>query len=299
MGLVAVIEINDVEQRSDLLEVGAFCGTECRGSALATYSPDKDRFMVSFLIFGGNGDELIFKLYDHRIGQELDLDSPSMNFNSGSIAGSNDNPYVLDFYCAQRITLTAGWNWISTYIEGDPVELLDMLKECLSGNGIQIESQSDGLTENIGDGYWWGDLDGVGIMNESMYLIEVASDCTVELYGSIVDPADHEITLYPEWTWIGFPCSEEVDVVVALCSFEAEEGDMIEGQNGVAEYLGDGYWWGIETLVPGQGYMYYSASGEPKTLIIQKGRSKAKAKVGYFGGKAPKVSIERKVEPRD
>ena len=297
MGLVAVIEINDVEQRSDLLEVGAFCGTECRGSALATYSAEKDRFMVSFLIFGGNGDELIFKLYDHRIGQELDLDSPSMNFNSGSIAGSNDNPYVLDFYCAQRITLTAGWNWISTYIEGEPVELLDMLKESLSGNGIQIESQYDGLTERIGDGYWWGDLDEVGMMNESMYLIEVAADCTVELYGSIVNPADHEITLYPEWTWIGFPCTEEVDIEVALSGLEVEEGDMIEGPDGVAEYLGDGFWYGIETLVPGQGYMYYSVSGEPKTLVFQTGRSKAKA--GYFGGKAPKMSIERKVELRD
>ena len=72
---------------------------------------------------------------------------------------------------------------------------------------------------------------------------------------------------------------------------------MIEGPDGVAEYLGDGFWYGIETLVPGQGYMYYSVSGEPKTLVFQTGRSKAKA--GYFGGKAPKMSIERKVELRD
>ena len=121
-------------------------------------------------------------------------------------------------------------------------------------------------------------MDEVGIMNESMYLIEVAADCTVELEGTAVDPADHEITLYPEWTWIGFPCTEEVDIVVALSGLEAEEGDMIEGPDGVAEYLGDGFWYGIETLVPGQGYMYYSASGEQKTLIIQRGRSKAKAK---------------------
>jgi hypothetical protein len=69
-----------------------------------------------------------------------------------------------------------------------------------------------------------------------------------------------------------------VDIVIALSGLEAEEGDMIEGADGVAEYLGGGFWYGIETLVPGQGYMYYSASGEQKTLIIQRGRSKAKAK---------------------
>ena len=199
----------------------------------------------------------------------------------------------------QTVALSEGWNWLSTYIEREPVELLDMLKESLSENGIQIESQYDGLTEKIGDGYWWGDLDEVGIMNESMYLIEVAADCTIELEGTAVDPADHEITLYPEWTWIGFPCTEEVDIVVALSGLEAEEGDMIEGPDGVAEYLGGGFWYGIETLVPGQGYMYYSASDESKTLVFQTGRSKAKVKSGFIGNKAPKMSIERKVDSRD
>jgi hypothetical protein len=199
----------------------------------------------------------------------------------------------------QTVALSEGWNWLSTYIEREPVELLDMLKESLSENGIQIESQYDGLTEKIGDGYWWGDLDEVGIMTESMYLIEVAADCTVELEGPAVDPADHEITLYPEWTWIGFPCTEEVDIVVALSGLEAEEGDMIEGPDGVAEYLGGGFWYGIETLVPGQGYMYYSASDESKTLVFQTGRSKAKVKSGFIGNKAPKMSIERKVDSRD
>jgi hypothetical protein len=198
-----------------------------------------------------------------------------------------------------QIELAEGWNWISTYIEGDPVELLDMLKESLSENGIQIESQYDGLTENIGDGYWWGDLDEVGIMNESMYLIEVAAECTIELEGTAVDPADHEITLYPEWTWIGFPCTEEVDIVVALSGLEAEEGDMIEGPDGVAEYLGGGFWYGIETFVPGQGYMYFSNSDESKTLVFQTGRSKAKAKAGFFSGKAPKMSVKRKADSQD
>ena len=204
------------------------------------------------------------------------------------------------FNDVQVLQLSQGWNWVSINIEEeDPVELLVMLENALSENGLQIESQYDGLTEKIGDGYWWGDLDEVGIMTESMYLIEVAADCTVELEGTAVDPADHEITLYPEWTWIGFPCTEEVDIVVALSGLEAEEGDMIEGPDGVAEYLGGGFWYGIETLVPGQGYMYYSTSDESKTLVFQTGRSKAKAKAGFFSGKAPKMSVKRKADSQD
>jgi hypothetical protein len=204
------------------------------------------------------------------------------------------------FNDVQVLQLSQGWNWVSIYIEEeDPMELLVMLENALGESGLQIESQYDGLTEKIGDGYWWGDLDEVGVMNESMYLIEVAADCTVELEGTAVAPADYEITLYPEWTWIGFPCTEEVDIVVALSGLEAEEGDMIEGPDGVAEYLGGGFWYGIETFVPGQGYMYFSNSDESKTLVYQTGRSKAKAKAGFIGNKAPKMSIERKVKSWD
>jgi hypothetical protein len=60
--------------------------------------------------------------------------------------------------------------------------------------------------------------------------------------------------------------------MVALSELEAEEGDMIEGPDGVAEHLGGGYWYGLETLVPGQGYMYFSNSSEPKTLVFHFGR---------------------------
>jgi hypothetical protein len=172
----------------------------------------------------------------------------------------------------QTIVLSEDWNWVSLYVKGDPMEMLQQLKVALGDNGIQIESQYDGLTENIGDGYWMGDLEENGVVNESMYLVQAATDCEIELQGEVADPADHVIMLYPEWTWIGFPCTEEVDIMVALSELEAEEGDMIEGPDGVAEHLGGGYWYGLETLVPGQGYMYFSNSSEPKTLVFHFGR---------------------------
>ena len=169
----------------------------------------------------------------------------------------------------QTIVLTGDWNWVSLNVEGEPMDLLEQMEVALGDNGIQIESQYDGLTENIGDGYWMGDLQEVGVVNESMYLVQVAADCEIELQGEVADPADHVITLYPEWTWIGFPCTEEVDIMVALSELEAEEGDMIEGPDGVAEHLGGGYWYGLETLVPGQGYMYYSLGTEEKPFVFR------------------------------
>ena len=156
----------------------------------------------------------------------------------------------------QTVELTEGWNWFSTYIElEDPVELLNMLQEGMGDTGIQIENVIDGINMNVGDGYWAGDLDGTGLLNEHMYMIEVSEGITVELQGPATNPESHEITLYPEdFSWIGFPCAEEVDVNVALAGLEAEDGDYIENDElGIVFYYG-GVWIGdFDTMIPGRG----------------------------------------------
>ena len=168
----------------------------------------------------------------------------------------------------QTVELQAGWNWFSTYIDGEPLDLLDMLKESLGENALTIEG-INGMTENLGDGFWMGELDDYGITNEQMYMIQVENDCTMELSGMPVDPATVGITISPGYNWIGFPCTEEVVVEVAMAGFEAEDGDVIESPDGMTEYLGNGMWFGdFDTFVPSQGYMYFSNSEETKTLVF-------------------------------
>ena len=142
-----------------------------------------------------------------------------------------------------------------------------MLKRALRENGLNIESAE--YTTSFDGEEWFGDLDDEGIYPEEMYLIEVSNDCTIVLEGSPVDPTDHEITIESGYNWIGFPCSVETEVVVALADFDAEEGDEIEGAEGMTYYDGEEWFGDIETLVPGQGYTYYSASDETKPLIFQ------------------------------
>ena len=66
-----------------------------------------------------------------------------------------------------------------------------------------------------------------------------------------LEALDYPIIINPGWNRIGFPCSEEVEIVVALADFEAEEGDMIECQNGYAEYDGEEWFGDLETFEPG------------------------------------------------
>lgn len=175
----------------------------------------------------------------------------------------------------QMAELVEGWNRFSTYIEVDnPIEMLDMLKAGLGDNGLFIES-SDYSTEFDGED-WFGDLDNEGMVNEQMYLILTNAPCTVQLQGMPADPANHAITINPGWNRIGFPCTEAVEITIAFADFQAEEGDVLESADGQTEFDGEEWFGDLEAMIPGQGYLYYSNSTEPKTLVFRmegKGRT--------------------------
>ena len=167
----------------------------------------------------------------------------------------------------QTVALSEGWNWFSTYVEvDDPVAMLQTIEAALGGNGVQIESFDD-LTEFDGE-EWYGGLDELGIQNEQTYLILTNAPCTVQLQGMPANPANHPITIYPGWNWIGFPCTQPLSVVAAFANFVAEDGDLLERSDAFMEF-DDGEWYGdIEMLLPGEGYMYFSNSTQTKILVF-------------------------------
>ena len=170
----------------------------------------------------------------------------------------------------QTIELIEGWNDISIYLEiGDEEEaiaMLDQLKEALGEDGLII-SGDDGFTM-YEDEEWFGDLDEVGVTNEQSYSILVSNDCTVVLQGVLADPANHPITINPGWNMIGFPYSEEVEVETALSEFEAEDLDMLVSNDGFTMYEDEEWFGDIVTMVPGQGYLYFSNSSETKIFFM-------------------------------
>ena len=106
MVLIGKLQINGVDQTSNQLELGVFCGNECRGSSLAhlfEYA-QLNYYMVDPMVYGDAGDTYTFKLYDHSIGQELVLTSPaSITFNENGY-GTVFEPYILNFLSAVSVT---------------------------------------------------------------------------------------------------------------------------------------------------------------------------------------------------
>jgi hypothetical protein len=175
----------------------------------------------------------------------------------------------------QTFALSQGWNWISTYIEiTNPTEMLLTLETALVGYGQQIKN-SNLSTEYDTEWGWFGDLDEVGFTNEEMIMVKTSAACTVTLEGALSNRANHPITINPGWNWIGYPCAVEMTLNQALGNFTPEAGDKIKNSEGSSEYDLEWGWFGdLETFVPGQGYMYYSNSSVPKTLVFQAWRKK-------------------------
>ena len=169
----------------------------------------------------------------------------------------------------QNISLGAGWNWISTYIEQEGIDGLTMLEEGLNPNGVMIKSQTDGFL-SYANGMWIGTLD--AITNEKMYLVNTTEDSEVTLTGPVAHLNAHPIILNPNWTWVGYPSPFATDINDALANLNPAEGDMMKSQSGFATYMAGSGWFGsLNTLNPGMGLMYQSHNSQAVTLTYSAG----------------------------
>ncbi len=105
MQITCVIEINGNEQYSNLLEVGAFCDGEVRGSQRAQYISQLDRYIVFLTVYGTSGDIITFRLFNHGTGNESNyVSQENITLVPSGSTGSVSNPYVINFLPAITIT---------------------------------------------------------------------------------------------------------------------------------------------------------------------------------------------------
>ena len=230
MGLTGVVIIDGVEQRTDMLEVGVFCGTECRGSNMPTYFQPIDRYIVMLTIYGNTGDNLTFKLYDHNTEQELELISPTVvTFNTDGY-GTPIVPYELSFYSTVSITATvtpAGAGTVTgagEYFPGDNCTLI--------------------ATANVGYQFKNWTLNDVEVSTNTEYSFTVgeAAEYVANFHYA------HTRALVSGWNW--YSTYIELNGIDGLTMLENSLGDAgirIQGRNGYTEqfeYQGTTIWYG-------------------------------------------------------
>jgi hypothetical protein len=107
-GIIAVVQIDGVEQTSTQMELAAFCGDECRGTAFTSEFPITHRYLAMLNVYGENGHELTFKAYDHSTNQELvDMNPVVTVVFSEDGSGTLFEPLELNFATAYDITVSA------------------------------------------------------------------------------------------------------------------------------------------------------------------------------------------------
>ena len=178
---------------------------------------------------------------------------------------------VANFNCVQNRNLKSGWSWFSSYIEIEGEEGLEMMEDALGENGLQIKNQT-AFVSNSSVG-WYGSLTSVSV--ESMYMIETSAAHELTLSGDKVNPENHPITIGNNWKWISYLLSENIDVEEALSTINPSHGDYIKSHTLFSQYY-DGIGWlgALNTMNPGEGYMYQNTSGTTKTLVYPTSASK-------------------------
>ena len=100
MTMNGVILIDGEEQMGTNFEVGAFCGDECRGSMRPEFFPPTNQYLVTLTVVSNqlSGEEIVFLLYDHDTGMELDLESVNNTvFENNAMIGTIGSWYEFSF----------------------------------------------------------------------------------------------------------------------------------------------------------------------------------------------------------
>ncbi len=165
----------------------------------------------------------------------------------------------------QTFTLSQGWNWWSTYIEMNGIQGLQLLKETLGDNGVQIKGKNGYVIHNGNN--WIGPLNALN--NESMYQIKVNEDAECSLSGAIAVPSEHAINLTNGWNWVGYIESTAMATNDALVNLTATDEDIIKSYSDFSTYYEGAGWWGsLEELEPGVGYMLQSTGTNSFTYPV-------------------------------
>lgn len=147
-----------------------------------------------------------------------------------------------EFY-QQKLSIQKGWNWISTYL-ADSVSTTTLLSHATSIVGPNNNTEA--------------------LAPATAYKVKAATSFGCYAKGHLFNTS-RSITLHTGMNYLGYPLQNASSLSDAIPN--AEDGDAIIGQQGFAQYE-NGEWDGtLETLQPGNGYLYKSIND--KSLLFE------------------------------
>lgn len=158
------------------------------------------------------------------------------------------------------LKLSEGWNWFS-----HPQQQAVSPTDVVGSDGERMISQTQEIVNDTQYG-WVGNLQ--ELQPGQGYKALMKADHTAVLPEAPLHTQD--VTLYTGWNWVGYNHTFSAPTPHALAPTAAEDGDIIFGKDFFAIYFNRQWLGMLDSIHPGQGYMYKSAS--EKTLRYNSNR---------------------------
>ena len=293
MTMTGQIYVNDKICENSDTKVAAFDELGlCRGVASPKYVTTRDAYYVDMVLYGASATELSdgtcelsFKVYNastgtiHPLvgvtipGKHFDmymLYTPDVNY------GSYDAPVVIDVVdnaLEQKVSLAKGWTWMSVYVNPiiDELEWQLPRDKNILKRFKNIKSQFAFSTVDKN-----GEIEGEVTTLEpgKMYKMQLSTKTDFDLVGMALDTKNLPQIMHPGYNWIGTLASSLMSVDEAFADLEPVPGDRVKSRTAFAEFSNKGYWEGtLESIVPGQGYIYHSLATEEKSFHYPSGKT--------------------------
>ena len=293
MTMTGQIYINDKICENSDTKVAAFDELGlCRGVASPKYVTTRDAYYVDMVLYGASATELSdgtcelsFKVYNastgtiHPLvgvtipGKHFDmymLYTPDVNY------GSYDAPVVIDVVdnaLEQKVSLAKGWTWMSVYVNPiiDELEWQLPRDKNILKRFKNIKSQFAFSTVDKN-----GEIEGEVTTLEpgKMYKMQLSTKTDFDLMGMALDTKNTPQIMHSGYNWIGTLSSSVMSVDEAFSDLAPEIGDRVKSRTAFAEFSNKGYWEGtLESIVPGQGYIYRSKASEEKVFHYPSGKA--------------------------
>lgn len=153
------------------------------------------------------------------------------------------------------LRMADGWTWMSHNMESAlPVASLAgdaSVTRILTQNKESIRDPQFGMIGTLTE-----------IPADQSFKVQTSAPVTVKnLTDYAWNPAT-PVSVTAGWNWLGYPVDQTMSLEEAFAPTELDNGDVIVGQKGFAQYDGEKWTGTLGTLEPGFGYMYQSASAK-------------------------------------
>lgn len=278
MAVYGVIVIDGVQQAVTTLELGAFCGDECRESQFPL-EYEAGIYVVPMTIRSNatSGETITFKLYDHVLNQELNLDCQStVEFMADAIIIDPDNWFQFAFTTPSSGTTTnvtsGDWNDPTTWGGTEPtatanvqistgdvtigdngaVEVTVASLEIVTGATLTIES---GSTLIVAGDLVNADVDGL-IIEDGAQVINESAGVKATAHKNIQAWTSKDSN---GWHLIASPVN---DMAIAGSDFVTETYDLYRYDEPTYTWENYRYPYNVnfDTFENGRGYLYANSN---------------------------------------